>query len=78
MYTVSYLYNAEQSILVWAMVEVCSLLSILSFTQTGVNGSGRGIVTLYAAPNPFLLNQICLHQWLILEKEKFLKEGKLW
>ena len=36
---------------------VCELCSFVNTTF------GEGIVTLYAAPNPFLLNKICLNQW---------------
>ena len=38
---------------------VCVCVWLGSFVNTS---SGEGIVALYAAPNPFLLNKICLNQ----------------
>ena len=43
----------------WKCVCVCVWLG--SFVNTS---SGEGIVALYAAPNPFLPNKICLNQFI--------------
>ena len=41
---------------------VCVHMCLGSFVNTS---SGEGIVALYAAPNPFLLNKIRLNQWCV-------------
>ena len=38
---------------------VCVCVRLGTFVNTS---SAEGIVALYAAPNPFLLNKICLNQ----------------
>ena len=44
-------------------LEVCVCICVCVRLGSCVNtSSGEGIVTLYAAPSPFLLNKICLNQ----------------
>ena len=44
---------------------------ITSYTGEGIERgeTGKGIVPLYAAPNPFLLNKICLNQIIHTNKD---------
>ena len=50
-------------IFVWRKSMNMSQMQIeTGLSQTGINKGGEGTVALYAAPNTFLLNKICLNQ----------------